>query len=61
MIEVLRLTSGKLLLSAGAHCVETGADDTSLDAAIKTLAEQSGEDRTRIAVMVARATLGETV
>lgn len=57
MIEVLRLASGKLLLSAGPHCVESEQTDAALDAAIKTLAEMSGFDRTRIAVMVARATM----
>ena len=57
MIEVLRLSSGKLLLSVGRHCVESEGDDTALNEAIKSLAEQSGEDRTRIAVMVARATM----
>lgn len=57
MIEVLPLATGRLLLSAGPHCVETDRTDDALDAAIRTLAEQSGEDRTRIAVMVARATM----
>lgn len=61
MIEVLRLSTGKLLLCVGVHCLETDADDAALDAACKTLAEMSGEDRTRITVMVARATLGEPV
>lgn len=59
MIEVLRLASGKLLLSVGRHCVETDRDDASIDSAIKTLAEQSGEDRTRINVMVARVMLAD--
>ena len=57
MIEVLPLQTGKLLLSVGAHCVESDADDAALDVAIKTLAEMSGVERTRIAVMVARATM----
>jgi hypothetical protein len=57
VIEVLRLASGKLLLCVGVHCVESDADDKSLDAAIKTLAEMSGVDRIRINVMVARATM----
>jgi hypothetical protein len=59
MIEVLRLASGKLLLSVGPHCVESGRDDAALNAACKTLAELSGEDRTRITVMVARATMSD--
>lgn len=59
MIEVLRLVTGKLLISAGPHCVESEADDASLDVAIDALAEKSGQSRTRIALYVSRATLGE--
>lgn len=59
MIEVLRLSSGKLLLSVGRHCVETEQTDGEIDAAIKTLAEVSGEDRNRINVMVARVMLAD--
>lgn len=57
MIEVLRLASGKLLLCVGPHCIESERDDAALDAAIKELSARSGVDRTRIAVMVARATM----
>jgi hypothetical protein len=59
MIEVLRLSTGKLLLSVGRHCVETDADDRSVDAAVKRLAELSGVDRNRISIFVARATLSD--
>lgn len=59
VIEVLRLSSGKWLLSAGPHCVESDSDDRSLDAAIAELAQRSGESRQRIAVMVAREQLAD--
>jgi hypothetical protein len=55
MIEVLRLASGKMLLSVGPFCVEVA--DNLLDWGVDELARLSGEDRTRIAVMVARATM----
>ena len=58
MIEVLRLATGRLLISVGLHCVETAPDDAALDAAVKELARRSGTDRARIAMFVARATLG---
>ena len=56
-IEVLRQMNGTWLISAGAHCVEAQADDASLDAAITRLAAESGEQRNRIAVIVARRQL----
>ena len=59
MIEVLRQMNGKLLLSVGKHCVECDADDKSLDAACKRLAEMSGVDRTHIIVAVTRATMSD--
>ena len=59
MIEVLRLSSGKWLLSVGSHCVETDSDDRSLDTAITELSQRSGIDRQRIAVMVAREQLAD--
>lgn len=57
IIEVLRLSTGRLLICAGLCCIETAADDASLDQAIKDLSEMSGVDRTRINVWVARATM----
>lgn len=59
MIEVLRQASGKLLISAGAHCVESEPHDPAIDRAIDTLAEQSGIAAQRIRVMVARAMLAD--
>lgn len=59
MIEVLRLSSGKWLLSADSHCVETDADDRSLDVAITELSQRSGIDRQCIAVIVAREQLAD--
>ena len=58
MIEVMRLMTGRLLISVGLHCVESAPDDASVDAAVKELSERSGTDRARIAMFVARATLG---
>lgn len=55
MIEVLHLASGKLLISAGAHCAETDADDAAIDIACVALAVRSGIDVQRIRVMVARS------
>ena len=56
---MLALSTGKLLLSAGAHCVETDRDDASLTRAIDTLVEMSGHDRTRIMVAVVRETMSD--
>ena len=59
MIEVLPLATGRLLLSAGPHCIEADRDDASLTRAIDTLAEMSGHDRTRIMVAVVRETMSD--
>lgn len=59
MIEVLRLATGKLLISAGVHSIETEADDASIDRAIDELASRSGEMRSKIAVVVARWQLAD--
>lgn len=59
MIEVLRLSTGKWLLSAGPHCIEADSDDRSLDAAITELSQRSGIDRQRLAVLVAREQLAD--
>lgn len=59
MIEVLRLSSGKWLLSAGPHCIESDAIDRDLDDAITELSLRSGIDRQRIAVVVAREQLAD--
>lgn len=59
MIEVLRLSTGKWLLSSGPHCVEADSDDRSLDHAVTALAELSGTDRQLIAVIVAREQLAD--
>lgn len=57
MIEVLPLSTGRLLISVGPHCVETDSDDRAIDHAIAQLAEQSGQSAQRIAVVVARETM----
>lgn len=58
-IECQRLSTGKWLISAGAHCAEVADDDRAIDAAITDLARDSGIGRTRIAVMVARRQLAD--
>lgn len=56
-IECARQHNGTWLVSVGLHCAEVADNDAAMDAALDTLAKDSGVPRVKIAVQVVRRQL----